>query len=123
MEQNKSWEIITKQGEKIQKGWNELACKHDLKITISGIPALSTYSFNSKYGLEYKTYNSRNAEKGFLVSTIFYVCIAHTDNIIDTYLTHLDEVLFNISECEKGIKNISNLLDGPVCHSGFKRLN
>ena len=56
MEQNKSWEIITKQGEKIQKGWNELACKHDLKITISGIPALSTYSFNSKYGLEYKTY-------------------------------------------------------------------
>lgn len=28
-----------------------------------------------------------------------------------------------ISKCENGGESIDNLLEGPVCHAGFKRLN
>tara|TARA_B100001093_G_scaffold520184_1_gene613419 strand:+ start:6902 stop:8209 length:1308 start_codon:yes stop_codon:yes gene_type:complete len=124
MEKTKSWETITEQGKKMRKGWIELANKHDIDITVSGIPSLSTYSFNSKNGLEYKTFITQEMlKKGFLASTIFYACIAHTDEKIRAYLNALDEVYDTISQCEKGNKIISELLEGPVCHSGFKRLN
>ena len=62
-------------------------------------------------------------KKGFLASTIFYASIAHTDEKIDAYLNALDDVYHTISQCEKGNKIILELLEGPVCHSGFKRLN
>ncbi len=124
MEQTKSWEIITSQGKKIQNGWSDLASNHDLNITINGIPALSTYSFNSKYALEYKTLITQEMlKKGFLASTILYSSVAHTDDIIKAYFDALDEVFYTISKCEKDHKNINELLEGPVCHSGFKRLN
>ena len=124
MEQTKSWEIITSQGKKIQNGWSDLASNHDLNITINGIPALSTYSFNSKYALEYKTLITQEMlKKGFLASTILYSSVAHTDDIIKAYFEALDEVFYTISKCEKDHKNINELLEGPVCHSGFKRLN
>ena len=39
------------------------------------------------------------------------------------YFTALDEVYNLISKCEFNNLKIDDLLDGPVCHSGFKRLN
>ena len=124
MEQIKSWEIITEQGKKMRKGWIELANKHDIDITVSGIPSLSTYSFNSDHGMEYKTFITQEMlKKGFLASTIFYACIAHTDDKIAAYFDALDHVYYTISQCEKGNKIITELLEGPVCHSGFNRLN
>ncbi len=124
MEQTKSWETITEQGKKMRKGWIELADKHDIDITVSGIPSLSTYSFNSDQRMEYKTFVTQEMlKKGFLASTIFYACIAHTDDKIAAYFDALDDVYHTISQCDKGNKIISELLEGPVCHSGFKRLN
>jgi len=124
MEQTKSWETITEQGKKMQKGWSDLAKKNEIDITINGIPSLSTYSFNSDHGMEYKTFVTQEMlKKGFLASTNFYACIAHTDDKISAYFDALDDVYHTISQCEKGNKIISELLEGPVCHSGFKRLN
>ena len=124
MEQTKSWETITEQGKKMQNGWSDLAKKHEIDITINGIPSLSTYSFNSDYGMEYKTFVTQEMlKKGFLASTSFYACTAHTDDKIAAYFDALDDVYHTISQCEKGNKIISELLEGPVCHSGFKRLN
>ena len=34
----------------------------------------------------------------------------------------LDKIFSTIRDCEDG-KNIDSLLEGPVCHLGFKRLN
>ena len=124
MEQTKSWETITEQGKKMQNGWSDLAIKHEVDITINGIPSLSTYSFNSDHGMEYKTFVTQEMlKKGFLASTNFYACTSHTDDKIAAYLDALDDVYHTISQCEKGNKIISELLEGPVCHSGFKRLN
>ena len=124
MERIKSWETITEKGRKMQEGWLKLAQENNLKINIAGIPALTTYSFQGKSNLEYKTLITQEMlKKGFLASTNFYASIAHEDNDFDDYFNELNQVYHIISRCEKGELNIMDLLEGPVCHSGFQRLN
>ena len=124
MKNIKSWEIITSIGNKIRDGWNKLADSYNLKITISGLPAISTYTFMSKNNIKYKTLITQEMlKKGFLASTNFYACTEHKQNYVDSYFTALDEVYNLISKCEFNDLKIDDLLDGPVCHSGFKRLN
>ena len=124
MNEIKSWELITEIGNKVRLGWKTLAANYNLDISISGIPSISSYVFNSSNSLLYKTLITQEMLKnGFLASTNFYACIAHDDSKIESYFNELNNVYNIISKCEKGILNIENLLDGPVCHSGFKRLN
>ena len=124
MERLKSWEVITANGKKMQEGWRNLANLHRLDITLAGIPALSTYSFKSKEALSYKTLITQEMlKKGILASTNFYASTAHTENEFEIYFNGLDEVFTKISKCESGEVHIENLLEGPICHSGFKRLN
>lgn len=124
MQRIKSWEIITEIGNKVRDQWQSLADIHGLKISISGIPSLSTYSFESPNSLAYKTLVTQEMlKKGFLASTIFYSCIDHNDEVISSYFTALDEVYNLIAKCESEEFDINSLLEGPVCHSGFKRLN
>ena len=124
MKDVKSWEIITSIGMKMRDGWQALANSHSLDITISGLPSLSTYSFNSIKALEYKTLITQEMlSKGYLASTNFYASISHNEDNLMLYFEALDDVYKLISDCEKGNKKIEDLLKGPVCHSGFKRLN
>jgi len=124
MEEVKSWEIISKIGKKVQEGWKSLASIHGLKIELAGIPALSTYSFQSDNALAYKTLIAQEMlKKNILASTNFYASIAHEDTYLDRYFSELDGVYRMIKKCESQELNISDLLEGPICHSGFKRLN
>jgi len=124
MERVKSWEVITENGKKMQEGWKNLASLHNLKITLAGIPALSTYTFNSKEALSYKTLISQEMlKKGILASTNFYASTAHTNDEFEIYFNVLDEIFKKISKCEVGEIQIEDLIEGPICHSGFKRLN
>ena len=61
-------------------------------------------------------------KQGFLASNSVYVCTEHTDVIVDEYFEKLEPIFSKIKECELD-RNIDDLLDGQVCHSGFKRLN
>jgi glutamate-1-semialdehyde 2,1-aminomutase len=124
MEEIKSWEIITAYGNKMRDGWQEIADSNNLSISISGIPSLSTYSFNTENNLIYKTFISQEMlKKGYLASTNFYPSIAHNNKLIDKYLEDLNEVYSIISKCETGEIDFNKILEGPVCHGGFKRLN
>ncbi|MBL0738852.1 aminotransferase class III-fold pyridoxal phosphate-dependent enzyme [Flavobacterium sp. GN10] len=124
MEKVKSWEVITEIGLNMKQGWQNLANLHKLDITISGIPALSTYSFNSENALAYKTLIAQEMlKKGFLASTNFYAATTHTENDLDLYFNALSEVYKTIADCENEVLKIENLLEGPICHGGFKRLN
>lgn len=124
MEKMKSWEIITEKGKKMQAGWKKLAEENKLKITLAGIPALCTYSFDSSNALAYKTLVTQEMlKKGFLASTNFYACIEHSDDKFEQYFNALDTIFTKINACERGLLYINDLLEGPICHSGFKRLN
>lgn len=124
MEKVKSWEIITETGKKVQQGWLSTANSNGLDISLFGIPSLCVYSFNSKNALKYKTFVTQEMlKKGFLASTNFYSSTAHKQEHLESYFNALDEVFSIINKCENEVLNIDNLLEGPVCHSGFKRLN
>ena len=52
-----------------------------------------------------------------------YTSIAHTNECLDKYSDHLNEIFKIIKSCENRDKNIDTLIEGPVCHNGFYRLN
>ena len=61
-------------------------------------------------------------KKGYLAATSCYVCLAHTPELVDSYLEALDEVFGLIAECEEG-RPVVEVLEVPICHADFKRLN
>jgi glutamate-1-semialdehyde 2,1-aminomutase len=124
MKELKSWELITETGKKMQQGWKQLATANNIKIQVSGIPALSTYSFDHENTLAFKTLVTQEMlKKGYLASTNFYASTAHTDAQLQKYFESLDSVFGLVSKCINEREDIHKLLEGPVCHSGFKRLN
>lgn len=124
MQQTKSWEIITKTGKLVREGLQKLAHVNNIEIEITGIPALLQYTFKSNKHSVYKTLIAQEMlKKGFLASTNFYSCTQHKNKDLDLYFNALDEVYKLISKCEKGELVAETLLKGPICHSGFQRLN
>lgn len=123
MERVKSWEQITQTGLDITAKWKALAEKYALSIATSGLPALTDFSFNSPNALAYKTLITQEMlVKGYLAATGVYVCTEHTPEVVDNYFQTLEPIFALIKECEEG-RDVMSLLKGPVCHSGFKRLN
>ena len=123
MDNEKSWEKITKTGEYVNSEWIKLSKEFELPITISGLAALTTFSFKSEKALAYKTFITQEMlKKGYLTATAVYVCTAHTKDIIDGYIENIRPIFQTIKECEDG-RNIMDLLEGPIAHNGFKRLN
>lgn len=123
MEREQSWDRITAIGTQIRTHWQALADRHGLKINHAGLPALATFSIESKDALAYKTLITQEMlDKGWLASTAFYATLAHTPDIIDAYVEALDPVFAKVRECEDGL-DVNSLLRGPICHAGFKRLN
>ena len=123
MERMRSWELITQIGLGVTSRWKDLAMKHGLSITTSGLPALTGFSFSSPNTQAYKTLLTQEMLlKGYLASTSIYVCTDHNEAIVDRYFDALDGVFQLIQECENG-RDVETLLKGPVCHNGFRRLN
>ena len=120
MEREKSWETITQIGSNISNKWQELSEKYDLSIKTWGLPALSGYTFNA---LAYKTLITQEMlKKGYLATNSVYVCIEHTQDLVNGYFSELDPIFAIIKECENG-RDVKSLLEGPLCHNGFERLN
>lgn len=123
MERENSWDTITKTGKEIRNRWKLLAQKYDLDITLWGIPALSGFSFQSQNAQAYKTLITQEMLKnGFIAGNSIYVCIEHDREIVDSYFNKLEPVFSKIKDCEEGL-DVNSILDGPICHSDFKRLN
>jgi glutamate-1-semialdehyde 2,1-aminomutase len=123
MEHIKSWETITQTGLSIRQKWQSLADQFGLAITHWGLPALTGFTFQSSNALAYKTLITQEMlAKGYLAGNSVYVCIEHTPEIVDKFFNDLQSVFALISECEDG-RDVHGLLKGPVCHTGFKRLN
>ncbi len=123
MERERSWEQITQKGIEIRNIWKEIANQNKLEINIYGIKALSGFSFKGKLNREYKTLITQEMlKKGFLASTNCYLSTAHKSKLFSDYANVLNEVFELISKCENGY-DINELLENPVCHNRFERLN
>ncbi len=123
MERERSWEKITATGKQLTQSWQTLAKKNGIQLTQNGLPSLASFTIQSPKALMYKTLITQEMlKKGYLAATSCYVSIAHSPDVIGPYLEALDCVFGLISECEQG-RSVEQLLEGPVCHAGFDRLN
>jgi glutamate-1-semialdehyde 2,1-aminomutase len=123
MERERSWEQVTSTGQELRRQWQALADRHGLTISHNGLPALTGFAIQSENALKYKTLITQEMlKRGYLAGTSCYTSLAHTPDVIEPYLDHLDAVFALIASCEAG-QSVDELLEGPVCHSGFRRLN
>lgn len=123
MDRLKSWEAITQIGLDIRHGWQMLADKHALDIDHWGLPSLTGFTFRDSNALAYKTLMTQEMlKKGYLVGNSVYACIDHTPEVLGNFFDELDPLFALIKECQEG-RDVMSLLEGPVCHGGFKRLN
>ena len=114
--------VLDKNGSMVQSGWQRLAQKHNLNISIMGIKPLSYFSFNYSDALEIKTLFIQEMLKlEFLSTTGYYASYAHKDEDIEAYLEAVDKVFGLIKEALEN-SEIDKLLESEVCHGGFKRL-
>ncbi len=114
---------ITNIGRKIQEEIKILASQSGIEIKVSGIFPLTHFSFVSNEALVLKTlFTQEMLKKGFLASTSIYTSFAQKNDTIEKYLLAVKEVFNKIASAIKENKTKS-LLEQPVCHTGFKRLN
>lgn len=111
-------------GERIMAGWTDLGKKNGLPIHVGGIAPLGHFSFElgDLAAVAKTAYTQEMLKKGFLATTACYISMAHVPKLVDKYLAATDEVFGIIAKAVEG-KRLPALLEGPVCQSGFKRLN
>ena len=123
MQRTKSWETISKKGKLFKQKLITLGKKYELPINVFGSDGIPSFNFDSKNNLEYKTFITQEMLKSnILASNVIYICIKHDLKKFNAYFDCLDTIFQKIAECEKGYK-IKKLLEGPVCHTTFQRLN
>ncbi len=124
MKKKRAWKQITSKGYYIRKRWIKLSKKYDLKIDITGIPAISIFKFKNKNSKKYITFITQEMLKNnFLANNMVYVSLAHSKKIIDKYLDVLEKCFKLISDFEIGNKNIKNYLKSKIFEENFQRLN
>ena len=115
---------LKKIGTLANEGLERLARKHGLKVNIGGTATMGFFSFD--YGTEsnaVKTlFTQEMLKRGILAASRFYPSYTHTEKHVEQYLRVMDEVFALMSVAiEKG--TVHSLLQGPVAHGGFQRLN
>lgn len=123
MERDQPWDQITATGLNIREGWKQLGDRHQLELSHWGLPSLTGFTIHSNHAMVYKTLITQEMlAKGYLAANCVYVCTEHTQSVLDGYFDALDQTFALIEGFEeKG--DPAALLNGPVCHTGFKRLN
>ena len=124
MEREKTWIRINNLGKNLIKIWKKIALKNNLKIKILGLPTLAKFTIESSNFQAYKTFITQEMlKKGFLAANGVYISYSHNEKILQRYEEVLDEIFYNISKCEKKELNINDILNFPISHLPFARLN
>lgn len=124
MEREQSWTHITATGKDYRARLTDMAASHGVPVTISGLPSLTTYSVPGEQSAAFKTLITQEMLKaGFLAPPAFYASLAHTDELLDKTFAALDPIFATIANCLADREKVEDLLDGPICHTGFNRLN
>lgn len=113
---------LYKIGGLIGDGWKKLAEKHGLQVKVFPPNALITFAFDYENKQELKTlFIQEMLKRGYLASDHVFVSYAHQEKHVIAYLQCVDEV-FHIIKTAMENNAVNALLEGPVAHTGFKRL-
>jgi glutamate-1-semialdehyde 2,1-aminomutase len=109
-------------GNRVQEGWKAAAEEAGLKITVTGIPPLSHFTFEQENGQAMTTlYTQMMMQRGYLASGKFYPMYAHKLSDVEKYIETTKAVFRAIADAVKK-KEVEKQLKGPVAHKGFYRL-
>lgn len=110
-------------GETVQNGWKDILDELNIPHIIFGITPLSHFAFKHEHSQVFKTYFTQEMlKRGYLASNVLYTSLAHTVESVERYLVECKEVFSEIAILIKE-NRADNILEGPLSHSGFKRLN
>ena len=85
-------------------------------------PASASFAAGSQDRVEYKILISHEVlNESYLATNLMFICTEHSQEVLDGYFEALEPVFALIRHCEDG-KDVMDLLNGPVCHGGFRRL-
>lgn len=117
-EKTKTDKHIVSIGLKTQSIWREAAKKTGLDIDVSGLPALSSFSFKHEYSQELNTrFVEEMLKRGFLGFRQFKPSLSHTDSELEQYKTAVEDVfkiLVNLPE--------DKILNSEMAHTRFSYL-
>ena len=108
-------------GRHVNARWLELAGAAGLAMTVSGLPALSTFTIGERDDATVKTYIAQSLfAKGFLAATALYASVVHERSVIDPYLEVLGSVLADVAN--RTDEELLASLPQGVSRTGFGRL-
>lgn len=109
-------------GARVQQGWTAAAEAAGTAVAVGGMLPLGHFAFQTPQPLVAQTvFTKLMLERGFLAGKAFYATYAHTDAHIDAYLEAVRET-FTAIAAHTASGTLHAALDGPVAHSGFRRL-
>lgn len=115
-------ERLVHYGERISRGWREIAEKHNVHIFIDGIAPLTHLMFDTPdAGAVQTLYTQEMLAKGYLLGAAVYTTFAYTDEIIDRFINDSDQA-FKVLKDAISSGKVRSMLKGDVAYSGFKRL-
>ena len=117
------WKHLIKMGTIIGQEWERLGKKNNLNLSINNFKPL--ISFKMHYGEKNDLINTlfiqEMLKRGYIAATSIYLSYAHNEDIIEKYMTNVDQVFQLISSAiDKG--NIKELLETPERTDAFGRL-
>lgn len=109
-------------GGRIQDGWREAGAAAGLTLHVEGIRPLGHFAFDGSVAQAARTlFVQLLLERGFLAAPAFYAMYAHRDEHVAKYLEAVREAFRVIGRAIEG-GGVERMLQGPVAHSGFRRL-
>lgn len=110
-------------GNYLTRGLREIFAAKRLNIEVAGLAPSPVILIKEENPMAIKTlFTQEMLKRGFLASTTIFLSLSHTREIIDQYLTAAGEVFGRIAQAVHNHDDLKGLLEGPPCHSGFKRL-
>ena len=123
LKQAKAVEHVAMIGGMVKELWAKHGARHGLPVhTDDGYPCLAHFAFQHEQADALRTlYTQLMLQRGFLAGTSIYPTMGHTPEIIELYGAAIDEVFGEIAEA-LATETVPAKLNGPIAHSGFRRL-
>ena len=110
-------------GGKIRNGLLTKAKAAGIRLKIDGVNPMLHLSYDDSRSAAMQTFITQEMlKRGFLASSIVCVSWALTEEIISEFLGHMGDIYEQLAGILKEERDLNSHLEGPVKHSGFKRL-
>lgn len=109
-------------GQRVQEGWRVAAERTGLPIEVGGLAPLAHFAFDCENRQAVSTlFTQEMLKRGFLAAGAFYATYAHSHSHVEDYLAAVEGVFALIVRAVEQ-HAVEEMLNGPVAHSGFRRL-